>query len=171
MVKDREDWCAAAHGFAESGLSNWTTTIKTVLLQRLLLPTTQLETSFFVSRGIQLLNLSSMTFHSHFKVFYVYIALLIKETGLNLTFKCQGYAFFYSALRFVEIIWFCLPKASYNFEIFFLILLRFYSNRASWDDGMFPALLSVVVTSRMWLLSTWNIASMTKELNCEFYLI
>ena len=75
---------------------------KMVLLQRSLLPTTQLDTSFFVSRGIQLLNLSSMTFHSHFKnyfifgckVLYVYITLLIKETGLNLTFKCQGYAFF-----------------------------------------------------------------------------
>ena len=39
---------------------------KMVLLQRSLLPTTQLDTSFFVSRGIQLLNLSSMTFHSHF---------------------------------------------------------------------------------------------------------
>ena len=78
---------------------------------------------------------------------------------------------FYSALRFAEIIWFHLPKASYNFEIFFLILLRLYSNRASCDDGTFPVLLSVVVTSHTWLLSTWNIASMTKELNCEFYLI
>ena len=78
---------------------------------------------------------------------------------------------FYSALRFVEIIQFHLPKASYNFEIFFLILLRFYSNRASCDNGMFPVLLSVVVTSYMWLLSTRNIASMTEELNFEFYLI
>ena len=164
-MKDREDWCAAARGsqrvrhnlatkqqqYKEAAASSKVTASYHTTRHK-----------FFCFKRNSVVELSSLTFHSHFKNYfifgckalYVYIALLIKETGLNLTFKCQGYAFFYSALRFVEIIQFHLPKASYNFEIFFLILLRFFSNRASCDNGMFPVLLSVVVTSYMSLLST-----------------
>lgn len=46
------------------------------------------------------------------------------------------------------------------------------SNRAFCDDGKVPCLCCpVLVTSHMWLQSTWNVASVTKDLNFKFYWI
>ena len=70
----------------------------------------------------------------------------------------------------------CILFCNHNFhnpELFLLIDLFVNQIKASWVLYYLSSFILsyTVTTSHMWLLNTWNVASVTKELNFKFYLI